>query len=168
MATRHELIHIDFVANAGKANPVLKSLQQSCEEARISKEKLDKQLADAKAQNAPAEMISNLTEQAKKQTNIWRALEKGVREYAKGIDTLSKGIKEFNQGTLDEMSAKFNKSVYNAAKLAQSSVKTGSAEWNQLQKLMDAADRNVVRAREDIDLMMQSIKEGAAVSEVQS
>ena len=35
MATRHELIHIDFVANAGKANPVLKSLKQSCEEARI-------------------------------------------------------------------------------------------------------------------------------------
>ncbi len=167
MATRHELIHIDFVANAGKANPVLKSLQVSCEDARLAKEKLDKQLSDARAANAPAKVISDLETQLKAQTTTWRQLEKGVREYAKGIDTLSKGIKEFNAGTLDEMSAKFNKSVYNAAKLAQSAVKTGSSEWNQLQRLMDATDRNVVRAREDIDVMMQSLKDGSSVSTVQ-
>ncbi|MCR4958563.1 MAG: phage tail tape measure protein [Prevotella sp.] len=167
MATRHELIHIDFVANAGKANPVLKSLQVSCNDARIAKEQLDAQLKDAKAMNAPAEVITNLEKKLKAQTTSWQQLERGVREYTKGIDTLSKGIKEFNAGTLDEMSAKFNKAVYNSAKLAQSAVKTGSSDWNQLQRLMDATDRNVTRAREDIDLMMKSIKDGSAVSTVQ-
>lgn len=167
MATRHELIHIDFVANAGKANPVLKSLQVSCNDARIAKENLDKQLANAKATNAPAEVIADLEKKLKSQTTTWQQLERGVREYTKGIDTLSKGIKEFNDGTLDQMSAKFNKAVYNSAKLAQSAVKTGSSDWNQLQRLMDATDRNVTRAREDIDLMMQSLKDGSAVSTVQ-
>ncbi|MBQ9645335.1 MAG: phage tail tape measure protein [Prevotella sp.] len=167
MATRHELIHIDFVANAGKANPVLKSLQQSCEDARIAKENLDKQLADAKAMKAPAEEITRLEGLLKAQTKTWEGLQRGVREYTKGIDTLSKGIKEFNAGTLDEMSAKFNKSVYNAAKNAQMMVKTGSAEWNQLQRLMDATDRNVTRAREDVVTLMQSLKDGASVSTVQ-
>ena len=167
MATRHELIHIDFVANAGKANPVLKSLQASCNDARIAKEQLDAQLKDAKAMNAPAEVITDLEKKLKSQTTTWQQLERGLREYTKGIDTLSKGIKEFNDGTLDEMSAKFNKAVYNAAKLAQSAVKTGSSDWNQLQRLMDATDRNVTRAREDIDLMMQSLKDGSAVSTVQ-
>ena len=167
MATRHELIHIDFVANAGKANPVLKSLQVSCNDARIAKEQLDAQLKDAKAMNAPAEVIANLEKKLKSQTTTWQQLERGLREYTKGIDTLSKGIKEFNDGTLDDMSAKFNKAVYNAAKLAQSAVKTGSGDWNQLQRLMDATDRNVTRAREDIDLMMQSLRDGSAVSTVQ-
>ena len=167
MATRHELIHIDFVANAGKANPVLKSLQVSCNDARIAKEQLDAKLKDAKAMNAPAEVITNLEKKLKSQTTTWQQLERGLREYTKGIDTLSKGIKEFNDGTLDEMSAKFNKAVYNSAKLAQSAVKTGSSDWNQLQRLMDATDRNVTRAREDIDLMMQSLKDGSAVSTVQ-
>ena len=167
MATRHELIHIDFVANAGKANPVLKSLQQTCEEARIAKEDLDKQLANAKAMKAPAEEIARLEGLLKTQTKTWEALQRGVREYTKGIDTLSKGIKEFNAGTLDDMSAKFNKSVYNAAKNAQSMVKSGSAEWNQLQRLMDATDRNVTRAREDVVTLMQSLKDGASVTTVQ-
>ena len=167
MATRHELIHIDFVANAGKANPVLQSLKESCESARIEKEKLDKALSEAKTANAPKEVIAGLESQLQQQAKTWQALQKGVREYAKGIDTLSKGIKEYNEGTLDEMSAKFNKSLYNAAKLAQSSVKTGSDEWNQLQRIMDAADRNVTRAREDINLLFQSLKDGSSVSTVQ-
>ena len=142
MATRHELIHIDFVANAGKANPVLKSLQVSCNDARIAKEQLDAQLKDAKAMNAPAEVIANLEKKLKSQTTTWQQLERGLREYTKGIDTLSKGIKEFNDGTLDDMSAKFNKAVYNAAKLAQSAVKTGSGDWNQLQRLMEDCRRS--------------------------
>nr|MCR4810926.1 hypothetical protein [Prevotella sp.] len=167
MATRHELIHIDFVANAGKANPVMESLRKSCEEARLSKESLDKALADARASNASAKVIADLEAKLKQQTKIWQALAKGEREYTKGIDTLSKGIKEFNDGTLDQMSAKFNKAVYNAAKLVQSAVDTGSKEWNQLQRLMDATDRNVTRAKEDIVTMMQSLKDGSSVSTVQ-
>lgn len=167
MATRHELIHIDFVANAGKANPVMKSLQVACDDARVAKEKLDKELANAKAAGAPAKVIADIEGRLKSQTKTWEALQKGVREYTKGIDTLSKGIKEFNQGTLDQMSAKFNKAVYNAAKLVQSSVETGSKYWNQLQRLMDATDRNVTRAKEDIVTMMQSLKDGSAVSTVQ-
>ena len=167
MATRHELIHIDFVANAGKANPVMKSLQVACDDARVAKEKLDKELANAKAAGAPAKVISDIEGRLKAQTKTWEALQKGMREYTKGIDTLSKGIKEFNQGTLDQMSAKFNKSVYNAAKLVQSTVETGSKYWNQLQRLMDATDRNVTRAKEDIVTMMQSLKDGSSVSTVQ-
>ena len=167
MATRHELIHIDFVANAGKANPVMKSLQTACDDARVAKEKLDKELANAKAAGAPAKVIADIEGRLKAQTKTWEALQKGMREYTKGIDTLSKGIKEFNQGTLDQMSAKFNKSVYNAAKLVQSTVETGSKYWNQLQRLMDATDRNVTRAKEDIVTMMQSLKDGSSVSTVQ-
>ena len=167
MATRHELIHIDFVANAGKANPVMKSLQVACDDARVAKEKLDKELANAKAAGAPAKVIADIEGRLKAQTKTWEALQKGMREYTKGIDTLSKGIKEFNQGTLDQMSAKFNKSVYNAAKLVQSTVETGSKYWNQLQRLMDATDRNVTRAKEDIVTMMQSLKDGSSVSTVQ-
>ena len=167
MATRHELIHIDFVANAGKANPVMKSLQVACDDARVAKEKLDKELANAKAAGAPVKVIADIEGRLKAQTKTWEALQKGMREYTKGIDTLSKGIKEFNQGTLDQMSAKFNKSVYNAAKLVQSTVETGSKYWNQLQRLMDATDRNVTRAKEDIVTMMQSLKDGSSVSTVQ-
>ena len=167
MATRHELIHIDFVANAGKANPVMKSLQTACDDARVAKEKLDKELANAKAAGAPAKVIADIEGRLKAQTKTWEALQKGMREYTKGIDTLSKGIKEFNQGTLDQMSAKFNKSVYNAAKLVQSTVETGSKYWNELQRLMDATDRNVTRAKEDIVTMMQSLKDGSSVSTVQ-
>ena len=167
MATRHELIHIDFVANAGKANPVMKSLQVACDDARVAKEKLDKELANAKAAGAPAKVIADIEGRLKAQTKTWEALQKGMREYTKGIDTLSKGIKEFNQGTLDQMSAKFNKSVYNAAKLVQSTVETGSKYWNQLQRLMDATDSNVTRAKEDIVTMMQSLKDGSSVSTVQ-
>jgi len=167
MATRHELIHIDFVANAGKANPVMKSLQTACDDTRVAKEKLDKELADAKAAGASAKVIADIEGRLKAQTKTLEALQKGMREYTKGIDTLSKGIKEFNQGTLDQMSAKFNKSVYNAAKLVQSTVETGSKYWNQLQRLMDATDRNVTRAKEDIVTMMQSLKDGSSVSTVQ-
>lgn len=145
----------------------MKSLQTACDDARVAKEKLDKELANAKAAGAPAKVIADIEGRLKAQTKTWEALQKGMREYTKGIDTLSKGIKEFNQGTLDQMSAKFNKSVYNAAKLVQSTVETGSKYWNELQRLMDATDRNVTRAKEDIVTMMQSLKDGSSVSTVQ-
>ena len=67
MATRHELIHIDFVANAGKANPVMKSLQVACDDARVAKEKLDKELANAKAAGAPAKVIADIEGRLKDQ-----------------------------------------------------------------------------------------------------
>jgi len=164
MATRHELIHIDFVANAGKANPVLQSLKDSCEEARIAKEKLDNELTSAKAANAPKDVIEKINKDLIEQTKIYQALQKGVREYAKGIDTLSKGIKEYNEGTLDQMSPKFNKALANSAKLAQSNFKSNTKEWSDLQTVIEAAQRNVTRAREDIDGLMQSMKTGASVS----
>ncbi len=44
MASRHDIIHIDFQANAGKANVALQALQSEAEKARVKVEGLRQQL----------------------------------------------------------------------------------------------------------------------------
>ena len=114
MASRHDIIHIDFEANAAKASPALKALRDSAKETSDKIEGVKKKLDELGKSGAAQEIIAATEKELKDLNKEFNAFQKAEKELVKGVDMLSKGIEAFNNGSLEQMSAQFQKAVQNA------------------------------------------------------
>ena len=168
MASRHDIIHIDFEANAGKASPALKALRDAAKDTSEQITNVTKTLEDLKSSGAAAAEIAKTEKELKNLNRDLKSFTQGEKELVKGLDMLSKGIEAFNNGTLEKMSAAFNKAVFNAAKLNASKINPDTAEGRQhieeLNALMLAAEKNVLAAQRDFEQLTNTISSGGRVS----
>lgn len=162
MASRHDIVSITFQANAGKANVALQTLQTEAQKSRDKVVDLKKQLDEGLRANLPADQISKIRDdikQAEKEVKQW---DSAYKELTKGVRTLDEAVKQFNAGTLGQMSAAFNKAAMNAAKLAQTKMVPGSQEWKEMDALIVETQSNVLKATTDINGLVNSIKKGGS------
>lgn len=160
MASRHDIVNITFQANAGKANVALQTLQAEAKKSSDQVDKLKKQLEDGLKANLPADQIQKIRDdikKAKKDTEQW---DKAYRELTKGVRTLDEAVKQFNAGTMNKMSAAFNKAAANAAKLAQTKMTPGTQEWKEMDALIVEAQSNVLKANTAINELVMTIHNG--------
>ena len=65
MASRHDIIHIDFEANAGKASPALKALRDAAKDTSEQITNVTKTLEDLKSSGAAAAEIAKTEKEMK-------------------------------------------------------------------------------------------------------
>ena len=166
MATRHDIIHIDFQANAGKANVALQALQSEAERARLKVEGLRMQLQTARNTNMPIADIQKLEKElaaATKEAKQWQA---ALNNNIKGVRALDEAIKMFNKGrgSVEDMNAALSKTALNAAQLQKSRSAEGSKTWKEMDALIVALNQNIMRCNTATGSLVDTIKQGGAVS----
>lgn len=168
MASRHDIIHIDFEANAGKVSPALKAIQASAADTRRAVESVEQELRNLEQAGADSTAIEAKRKQLNALNRDVKSLQQAEREYVKGIGTLDKAIKAFNDGTLSQMSAAFQKASYNAAKLAQTKLVPSDKDYkktmDELNALMQRNLENMAKARMQTDELLRAIESGGKVS----
>lgn len=168
MASRYDIIHIDFQVNAGKANIPLQSIQAEAKKLRDTIAEIQNQIKDGKAAGMAAEQLGELEAKLKKNTAALSQCNKAEKDLIKGVDQLSKAIKAFNDGTLDKMSAGFQKAAINAANLAKTKLAPDSATYKkdlaELNALIQKASENLAKARLSTNELVSTIQKGGNVS----
>ena len=168
MASRHDIIHIDFQASAGRANSAIKSIQASADEAAAKVKNLREKLAEAEEMGDKGK-IKDLKKQvadADKQSKEWK---KAVLDLTKGVTALDEAIKLFNKGkgSVESMSVALAKTARNAAELQQSRIKDhGSKDWKELDALVHALDITITRGKSDLDGLIATIQSGGSASKL--
>ncbi len=166
MAARHDIIHIDFQASAGRANSAIKSIQAEADKAAAEVKNLRDTLKNA-PNDLPTEQYKKLEERLKAAEQRSREWGKAVQDLTKGVTALDEAIKLFNkgQGSVEGMSVALAKAAQNAAKLQQSRIKdTGSKDWQEMDALIHALDITIVRGTSDLDGLIATIKSGGSAS----
>lgn len=162
MAARHDIIHIDFQANAGKANAALQALQTEAAKARDKVTQLRNDLQNAKATNMPVDQIQKLEAELKKAETESRQWSQALQNNMKGVRALDEAIKQFNngKGSVEGMSAALSKAARNAAQLQQSRETRGSQTWKEMEALIIALDKNIAKANIDIANLVSTVQNG--------
>ena len=169
MASRHEIISIDFRANAAKANPAMDALRESAKNMRIEVEKTKTAISDGIKTGKSQEELDKLEAKLKTQKRELKSFETAMDTLAKGVTTLSRAIDAFNTGTLDQMSAAFQKASYNAAETAKKTLLPGTKDYQKNMAELDALQQknleNLAKYKLRTEQMLQSIgKEGSKIS----
>ena len=168
MASRHDIIQIDFRANAGRANKAVESLRKSAKDSRDAIVALQKALNQGIAAGNGQDWIDKQTKKIRDAKKELKAFEKAERELVKGVDVLSRGIDAFNNGSLDKMSAAMQKAIGNAARLARSKMTPDTAQSKkdiaEMDALIMATDKNLVKSRQDFAELVNTIKTGGKTS----
>ena len=166
MATRHSIVHIEFQANAGKANAALKALQSEAARTKAEVERLRGELARAKAANLPTDQIQKLEAELKKARTEHRQWQSALDNNLKGVRALDEAIKMFNKGkgSVEGMNAALSKTALNAAKLQQNRSDEGSKTWKEMDALAVALNQNIMRCNTALNQMIGTIKSGGKVS----
>ena len=164
MASRHDIINITFQANAGKANVALQTLQAEAKKSSDQVKTLKKQLEDGLRANLPADQIQKIRDDIKVAEREVKQWNRAYQELTKGVRTLDEAIKQFNAGTMSQMSAAFNKAAANAAKLAQTKMTPGTQEWKEMDALIVEAQSNVLKANTAINELTANIQKGGTAS----
>lgn len=168
MAQRHDITTITFQANARGANAAIEALRQEAERCNQKVTNLKNDLKDGiKIGKSTDELEKIRTDirAAEKETRQWT---KAYNELIKGMSALDTGIKAFNDGTLAQMSAAFQKTLYNAAKLTRTKLapdsETYKQDFKELTAVMDAAQQNFAKLQGDAASMVKTLKDGGKVS----
>lgn len=168
MPQRHDIVRIDFQANARNANAAIEAMRQKCEECNNRVKDLKEQLKNGINANLPADQLEKMRTDIKgavKETKQWT---NAYKQLIKGMRTLDEGIKAFNDGSLASMSAAFQKSVYNAAKLTRTKLDPLSENYKkdkqELTALMDASQQYYARLQADTQQVIKTIQNGGKVS----
>jgi len=166
MATRHSIVHIEFQANAGKANAALKALQSEAARTKAEVERLRGELSRAKAANLPTDQIQKLEAELKKARTEHRQWQSALDNNLKGVRALDEAIKMFNKGkgSVEGMNAALSKTALNAAKLQQNRSDEGSKTWKEMDALAVALNQNIMRCNTALNQMIGTIKSGGPVS----
>lgn len=166
MATRHEITSIQFKADAGKANAAIDSIRQKAKEANDQMAQLRQKLEEGKKANLPIEDLKKMEDQLKSTTKEAKQWGDAQRNLMRGVKALDEAIIQFNrgQGSVEKMSAALSKAARNAAQLQQSRMERGSQGWQEMEALITALDKNLVKARQDFDGLVQTIEAGGRVS----
>ena len=166
MATRHEITSIQFKADAGKANAAIDSIRQKAKEANDQMTQLRQKLEEGRKANLPIEDLKKMEDQLKSATKEAKQWDDAQRNLMRGVKALDEAIIQFNrgQGSVEKMSAALSKAARNAAQLQQSRMERGSQGWQEMEALITALDKNLVKARQDFDGLVQTIEQGGRVS----
>ena len=169
MASRHEIISIDFRANAAKANPAMDALRESAKNMRTEVEKTKTAISDGIKTGKSQEELDKLGAKLRTQERELKSFETAMNTLAKGVTTLSRAIDAFNTGTLDQMSAAFQKASYNAAETAKKALLPGTKDYQKNMAELDALQQknleNLAKYKLRTEQMLQSIgKEGSKIS----
>ncbi len=170
MAQRYDIVHIDFQANARNANAAIESIRQQAKKSSEKVVDLKKQLQDALKDptSASSGVLNKLRlniKAAEKETRQWN---KAYNELVKGMRSLDMAVKAFNDGSLKEMSAAFQKTAFNSAKTVREKLDPTSNSYKrdkqELTALMDAAQENYARIQADTQQVLDTISKGGKVS----
>ncbi len=165
MASRHDIIHIDFQASAGRANSAIKSIQAEADKAAAEVKRLRDTLKNLPEGTSAAEYkkLQDQLAAAEQRSKEWN---KAVRDLTKGVTALDEAIKLFNkgQGSVEGMSVALAKTAKNAALFQQSRLETGSKDWKEMDALIHALDITVVKGTSDLDGLIATIKSGGSAS----
>ena len=168
MAQRYDIIKIDFQANARGANAAIESLRNEADKCNEKVTNLKRTLKQQIDGNATEKEIKSTKALIAEQQKLGKVYEKGYKELYKGMRVLDEGIKAFNDGTLAEMSAAFQKTLYNAAKLTRTKLapdsETYKKDYKELTAVMDASQQIYARLQGDAASMLKTLKEGGKVS----
>ena len=168
MASRHDIIQIDFRANAGRANKAVESIRKSAKDSRDAIVQMQKALNEGIAAGNGQDWIDKQTKKIRDAKKELKAFEKAERELVKGVDVLSRGIDAFNNGSLEKMSAAMQKAIGNAARLARSKMTPDTAQSKkdiaEMDALIMATDKNLVKSRQDFANLTNTIKTGGKTS----
>ena len=168
MASRHDIIQIDFRANAGRANKAVESIRKAAKDSRDAIVEMQRVLNEGIAAGNGQDWIDRQTKKIRDAKKDLKAFEKAERELVKGVDVLSRGIDAFNNGSLDKMSAAMQKAIGNAARLARSKMTPDTAQSKkdiaEMDALIMATDKNLVKSRQDFAELVNTIKTGGKTS----
>ena len=168
MASRHDIVTIDFRANAGRANPAIDSLRDSARKSNAEIERMKKELADGKAAGMAEEHLAKLGREIEKEEKKVRAYEAAQKDLVKGVGTLAQAIEAFNNKTLNRMNAAFQKSSYNAAERQISQLKPSSETYKkdvlELRALQQQNLENIAKSKLQTEQLIATISEGGKVS----
>ena len=163
MANKYDIIHIDFQASARGANAAIESIRKEAETSSAKINQLKQDIDKALKSGASDEVINDLRAQRKAEEKRYGQLSKAQNELIKGMRVLDEGVKQFNNGALSQMNAAFQKSVNNAAKLAQSKMTNGTKEWREMAAIMQETEQNYARMQRDTDLLIENLQNGGTV-----
>ena len=168
MAQRHDITTITFQANARGANAAIEALRQEAERCNTVVTDLKAKLKDGIKMGKSTDELDKIRADLKTADKEAKQWSKAYNELIKGMRVLDQGIKAFNDGTLNQMSAAFQKTLYNAAKLTRTKLAPDSEsfreDFKQLTALMDAAQQNFAKLQGDAASMIKTLKEGGKVS----
>lgn len=168
MASRHEIISIDFRANAAKANPAMDALRESAKASRTEIDRLQQAINEGIKTGKSQAELDNLGSQLTAQEKKLRSFENAMSSLVKGVGTLSRAIDAFNTGTLDQMSAAFQKSSYNAAETAKKALLPGTKDYQKNMAELDALQQknleNLAKYKLRSEQMLKSIADGGKIS----
>ena len=168
MAQRHDITTITFQANARGANAAIEALRQEAERCNLVVTDLKTKLKDGIKMGKSTDELDKIRADLKTADKEAKQWSKAYNELIKGMRVLDQGIKAFNDGTLNQMSAAFQKTLYNAAKLTRTKLAPDSDSFKQdfkeLTALMDAAQQNFAKLQGDAASMIKTLKEGNKVS----
>lgn len=163
MANRYDIIHIDFQASARGANAAIESIRQEADKCNTRISELKKNIAEAPKNGTDAKIVEGWNEELKVSERRFKQFSTAQKELVKGMRALDEGVKMFNDGSLSTMNAAFQKTVNNAAKLAQSKLTTGTKEWRDMGALMQETEQNYARMQRDTDQLIESLQNGGTV-----
>ena len=168
MASRHEIISIDFRANAAKANPAMDSLREAAKNMNEEIEKTKKNIEEGFKAGKPQAELDALGATLISQEKKLRSFETAMASLSKGVGTLSRAIDAFNNGSLGQMSAAFQKASYNAAENAKKALLPGSKDYEKNMAELDALQQrnleNLAKYKLRTEQMLKSIAEGGKIS----
>ena len=166
MAARHEIVHIEFQANAGKANAALDTLRMEASKAKTAVEQLKADLAKAKKANLPIADIEAMEAALKKAKSVHKQWQDALNNNLKGVRALDEAIKAFNsgKGSVEGMNAALSKTAKNAAELQKNRSKEGSKTWNEMVALSKALEQNILRCNTATNQLVGTVKSGGTVS----
>lgn len=167
MATRHEITIIQFKADAGKANAAIDSIREEARKAAEKVTELRKKLEEGKKANLPTTEIDEMTESLRKAEKEFKQWDAAQKNLMRGVKALDEAIIQFNRGrgSVDSMSAALSKAARNAAQLQQTRVDKGSQTWHEMEALILALDKNLLKAKQDIDSLITSLNANESVSD---
>lgn len=163
MANRYDIIRIDFQASAKGANSAIESIRKEAEDCNTKISELKKNIAEAPKNGTDAKILAGWNDELKVTEKRFKQFNTAYKELVKGMRALDEGVKMFNDGSLQEMNAAFQKTVNNAAKLAQSKLKAGTDEWRQMGAIMQETEQNYSRMQRDTDQLIESLQNGGTV-----
>lgn len=168
MASRHDIVQIDFRANAARANPAIDSLRASAAKSRKEVERLRNEVQAYQRQGLDT---SNLEKQLSKERKTLREFEMAEKKLVRGVRVVDQAIEAFNNGTLDKMPAAFQKSAINAVDVVKSKLKPGMKDYqksiDELNALQLRANQNLSVFKANINGVVTEIKNGSAISKAE-
>ena len=163
MANRYDIVRIDFQASARGANAAIESLRKEAEKSSAKLNEMRDNIDKAFKAGESDEVIAGMRAEAKAEERRYNQLTQAQNELIKGMRVLDQGVKMFNDGSLNQMNAAFQKAVNSAAKLAQSKMDAGSDTWRQMGALMQETEQNYARMQRDTEQLVQVIQNGGTV-----